>query len=541
MPPNRLNIGRLPSHFQLPEERWGDLDKYVQSIPPVNTRTHMSQLFKHLDEIIRTGNDAQTQAAKNMKSSITAENLHAAIKRARVLRMTNIATSTVKTQFTEQTYTEVGKTLSLVRQDILESTNELAQKNKRLTMTSPQHSDDDEDLEVEEDVFGPKQLSDKDSNHKEDEVDLERKRAYLSTIPCSTTQLEVFLPLGQSLGWNAAGINLLKQLVVAQHDRTYTEYSLTRDAIADLSPKGDFTPFLGPAYKDVLSTAPKSPKSEDLAAVLNKIVSTNELPFHKVLENSKALEREPLKDLVCQILGQLVNAFPLHDSPPSMNERQFFQTFVLPLFQNAFRMQGLFMQTFEVQVLGCCKRINRGREPLIDKVAPGHFADAVVVWNGMQPVIMEAGPPADKDQDKVHTDHYKLARDMKDTWRHCVERLAESGKQPPRNLKVFGVQSYEDRVDVFYLTFLGCFPLQMITSFTAPANRSDFGHIFRRAMKESFGFAQLVAEEVQRWRDAPELETPRFQINMALEVLPATHHMPIKIAKGKRRRDDIEE
>jgi hypothetical protein len=199
------------------------------------------------------------------------------------------------------------------------------------------------------------------------------------------------------------------------------------------------------------------------------------------------------------------------------------------------------MQIFEVQVLGCCKRINRGREPMMDKVAMGHFADAVVLWNGMQPVLMEAAPPTDKDQDKVHADHYKLARDMKDTWRYCVERLAEGGKQPPRDLKVFGVQSYEGRVDAFCLDFVGCFRLQLITSFTAPANRSDFGHMFRRAIKESYGFVELVASEIQRWRDAPELTTPIYKIHMALDALPATHHTPIKMAKGKRRRDDIEE
>lgn len=126
--------------------------------------------------------------------------------------------------------------------------------------------------------------------------------------------------------------------------------------------------------------------------------------------------------------------FPLHDSLHSMNEHQYFQAFVRPLFQNAFRLLGLFLQTFEVQLLGCCKRINRGQETLIDKVAPDHFADAVVVWSVMQPIITEATPPVDKDQDKAHTDHYKLARDMKDSWRHSVEQLGRDWQTTPQRL-----------------------------------------------------------------------------------------------------------
>jgi hypothetical protein len=128
---------------------------------------------------------------------------------------------------------------------------------------------------------------------------------YLTHICFFVLLADVFLPLDQPLGWSAAGINLLDQLVVAQHDRSYTEYSLTRDAIADVSPKGDFIPFLGRAYNEVLGAVPTPPRNEDLSVILNKIAPTNQLSFHQVLKNSKELDRRELEDLVCQILGQL--------------------------------------------------------------------------------------------------------------------------------------------------------------------------------------------------------------------------------------------
>lgn len=116
---------------------------------------------------------------------------------------------------------------------------------------------------------------------------------------------EEFEPLGQSLGWDIAGINLLQRLAVAQHDRAYTEYSLTRDAIADVSPKGDFVPFLEGAYNGVMEAIPRLAESEDLAGVLCKIAPTNELRFRQVLANSKVLERGPLQDYICKVLGHL--------------------------------------------------------------------------------------------------------------------------------------------------------------------------------------------------------------------------------------------
>ncbi|KFH72992.1 hypothetical protein MVEG_00217 [Podila verticillata NRRL 6337] len=556
-----IDVTRLPRHFQQPEEDWGDLDQYIQSRPIANSRTHFSQLKSYLDQIIADGNDSQRRVATDMKNSTTFRKVQEAIETARAERMRKSVPDTVKTKFIDQTYTEVGETLALVRRDILGATNDVATKKQKI---GRHQCIDEDELEVDENVVDLHLLNDHEEQEQY-EQDGDKDDRYLdeqiednenieeddhgsdadveepASIPCTPKQLEEFEPLGQSLGWHVAGINLLQQLVVAQHDRAYTEYSLTRDAIADVSPKGDFVPFLEGAYKGVMEAIPKLAESERLAEVLDRIAPTNELRFRQVLANSKVLERGPLQDYVCKVLGHLENVFPVDNSPLDMNERHFFETFVVPTFQNAFTMRELYMQLFEVQIIGCSKRLNRGREPMLDKVTTAHFADAVVAWHGMQPVLMEAASPIDRDQDKPHWDHHKLGRDLKDTWRTCMERLAQNRKQPPKDLKVFGVQAYEDRVDAYCLDFVGCFRLQLVASFVVPANRSDFSHTFRNAVQMSFDFVQLVADEIQRWRFATALKTPSYQITKALESLPSTTHAPAKTAKSKRRRDDVDE
>lgn len=66
-----IDVTRLPRHFQQPEEDWGDLDKYIQSRPIANSKTHFSQLKSYLDQIIADGNNVQRRVATDMKNSIT--------------------------------------------------------------------------------------------------------------------------------------------------------------------------------------------------------------------------------------------------------------------------------------------------------------------------------------------------------------------------------------------------------------------------------------------------------------------------------------
>lgn len=227
-----------------------------------------------------------------------------------------------------------------------------------------------------------------------------------------------------------------------------------------------------------------------------------------------------------------------------MNERQHFVDLVLPCFRQMFWHFGLKMAILETQVLGCTRRLNADRVPLVEKVLVADFADAVVTHNGVQPVLAECGPPNESNQDKRYSDHYKLARDLKDTWAHCVDALIKSKKVPPTNLKVFGIQSFNQEVELYCFDFVGCFRLQQLTSFSISRRENNgFAEAFREMVVVCHGFAKMVAVEVKRWEQVPSWddESDRRVAEKTLGYLPVTFPRPSKSLKRRRHRKDTDE
>lgn len=228
----------------------------------------------------------------------------------------------------------------------------------------------------------------------------------------------------------------------------------------------------------------------------------------------------------------------------AVNKRQYFVDLMLPCFRQLFSLFGFNMAILETQVLGCARRMNADRVPLVEKVVIANFADAVVTHNGVQPVLVECGRPNGPDHDKRFSDHYKLARDLKDTWAHCTEGMIIGARVPPRNIKVFGIQRYGQQVELYCLDFTGCFRLMQLASFTVPrCGEKSFAEEFKRMVMVCHGFGKMVTDEVKRWDRAPywEDEGHRQVAEKALGYLPNTTPKPSKSPKSKRRREDDDE
>lgn len=195
------------------------------------------------------------------------------------------------------------------------------------------------------------------------------------------------------------------------------------------------------------------------------------------------------------------------------------------------------MLILETQVLECARRLNANRIPLVEKVVTANFADAAVTHDRPQPVLIECGPPNNSDHDKRFSDHYKLVRDLKDTWAFCAEGLIRSNRIPPTNMKVFGVQAFGQEVELYCLDFVGCFRLQQLTSFTVPSRgATNFAETFKEMVECCYGFAHMVAEEVGRWDRADHWqdEGKRRMAENALGCLPITIPRPAKELKKRQ-------
>ncbi|KAF9157612.1 hypothetical protein BGX20_003826 [Mortierella sp. AD010] len=222
-----------------------------------------------------------------------------------------------------------------------------------------------------------------------------------------------------------------------------------------------------------------------------------------------------------------------------MNERQFFSEVALPSFRKAFRQIGKDMELFEIKILGSQRRKNINRTPMVEKVIHSHQADAVVSHGGLQIVLFECAPPNTNDADKPFLDHYKLARDLKDTWIYNVEALIKDGREPPKGLSVYGVQVAGNRMELYSLDFKGCFRLQELAIIKLPAQLDNFQVNFKNLVQTSFNFANLVKDELDRWDSAPTLiQAKKRKAERAIGLLPKTNATPTKVKKTRISQDD---
>jgi hypothetical protein len=200
------------------------------------------------------------------------------------------------------------------------------------------------------------------------------------------------------------------------------------------------------------------------------------------------------------------------------------------------------LSLFEVKILGCARRKNIDRVPMVDKVNHAHQADGIVWHNNLQVVLFESSPPEEKDADKAFVDHYKLSRDLKDTWVHNVEQLIFSGRQPPQDLTVFGVQIDTRFVRIYALDFVGCFRLQELAAMELPIQLTTFQPTFRSIVAAAFSLAHMARAEVKRWDLSMTLEqAQKRRAEVSLRRLPPTNITPTKAKKIKRAHQHTDE
>ncbi|KAF9344618.1 hypothetical protein BGX26_004101 [Mortierella sp. AD094] len=344
--------------------------------------------------------------------------------------------------------------------------------------------------------------------------------------------MEQFKVLNQELCWKVGDVDMSDKLKDLKLSKADYPYSLSKDSIADVTVNGEMTEVLTESEFDAImdGTLIITFDSELSLVLGDALFPTSKAGFAVAMDAMNEMRKD---QPAIKFASIVLDAYVI----PLLNERQFFMDIVIPSFRHAFRQFSLNMELMEVPIYGCRKRKNIDRAPITEKVCTPHFADGVVMWRTCQPVLMECAPPEDPDQDKRHRDHYKLTRDMKDTWAHCVEQLVISGRQPPKGLTVFGVQIYDETVEIYAMDFVGCFRLQQLRSFTLPIRAEEFQENFRQQIQICYGFAHLVKEELTRWEEAPLLhEAMKRKAARMLGQLPPTNITPTKCSKQKKTR-----
>ncbi|KAF9168179.1 hypothetical protein BGX21_003487 [Mortierella sp. AD011] len=422
------------------------------------------------------------------------------------------------------------------------SNHELRPSNKRKTSTST--------IGLREPTFGFRDASSHYANKSEKlgtrtvgrSLSVERARQHEAAngLYEATVNLEQFKVLNQKLCWKIGNVDMSDKLKDLRLSKADYPYSLSKDSIADVTVNGEMTRVLTETEFDaIMDETPIITLDSELALVLgDALFPTNRAGFAIAMDSMNGLcKGQPAIKFVSIVLDAYSVYFPHFSVIPPLSERQFFIDIVIPSFRHAFRQFDLNMRLMEVPIYGCRKRKNIDRVPITEKVCPPHLADGVVVWRTCQPVIIECTSPDDPDHDKPHRDHYKLARDMKDTWAHCIEQLVISGRQPPKGLTVFGVQTYNETVEIYAMDFVGCFRLQQLRSFVVPIRAEEFQENFRQQIQICYGFARLVKEELTRWEETPLLqETMKRKVARVLGQLPPTNDTPTKCSKQKKTR-----
>ncbi|KAF8924007.1 hypothetical protein BGZ47_004308, partial [Haplosporangium gracile] len=220
------------------------------------------------------------------------------------------------------------------------------------------------------------------------------------------------------------------------------------------------------------------------------------------------------------------------------NERQTFADLVLPALDGAMSMVNLALRRFEITVYGSTTRQNFGRNPFTERHAPGHQADAVVeITEDLQLVIVESAKLTGASEEKIAQDHFKLARDMKDTWIEVARELVSDNKRPPSDLTVFRVQAFGTELVFLAIDFKGCFRLYDLATIRIPNSFLTIKKNARRFLSTCVGFAKLVACRHHEFGTLQDLSTiNRRSSNRAIANVKVASTTPTKPANpGKRK------
>ncbi|KAG0031773.1 hypothetical protein BGZ82_006831 [Podila clonocystis] len=556
-PKNPSRLHRPAVHFLQPPDQWGNIQQYIRSSRPQSVQSHHARYMNNLKLFVKDGTEEEQNVAKVLMRDVTEDDmLRASLAVDRSTKEDIIQAGS--NRFTDKAVAAVEASLGSIadrfQSDVIEAARGGTKRRVPRRTTSPTIKGKDVLMEEEQEQPGASDDEDEDSDDTKSSVasdeDHEDSDEDTDTVGEDESEEEKYgerdldhlLPLNQELGWFAGKKNILAIFFQFKRKNIGNKYSLSKDSIADLATIGEFANSLGlRTFQAVMQTLPKLTKDNELSATLNLILPAPETTFEEATDNIRGMDHR--KALV-HLINLCLDPMKFYQSPgvqTAVNERQYFVDLVLPCFRQLFWLFGLNMAILETQVLGCARRLNAGRIPLIEKVVIANFADAVVAHNGVQPVLAECGRPNDPNHDKRFSDHYKLARDLKDTWAHCIEDMIVGAKVPPRNVKVFGVQVYQQQVELYCLDFNGCFRLMQLASFAVPrCGAKGFAKEFRRMVVVCHGFAKMVADEVKRWDRAPywEDEGDCQVAEKVLGYLPNTTPKPRKSPKNKRRRED---
>ncbi|KAF9310233.1 hypothetical protein BG003_008771 [Podila horticola] len=482
-------LQRPPVHFLQSPDQWGNLQQYIRSSRRQSSQSHHARYMRNLKRFLMYGTDEEQNIAKVLLEEVTKDDmLRASVAVGRCKKDDTIQAGS--SRFTDNVVAALEASLVAIADRLQSDANEAARAST--TRRIPRHTllptNNGKVVQEQED-------SDDEANTVEED---ESEEEYDEGDP--------LLPLQQELKWYVGKKNVLALFFEFKQEMIGSKYSLTKDSIAYLATIGEFAKSLDlRTFQAVMLTLPKLVKDAELSATLNLILPAPETTLEEATDNIRDMDHR--KDWL-------------------------------------FSLFGFNMAILETQVLGCARRMNADRVPLVEKVVIANFADAVVTHNGVQPVLVECGRPNGPDHDKRFSDHYKLARDLKDTWAHCTEGMIIGARVPPRNIKVFGIQRYGQQVELYCLDFTGCFRLMQLASFTVPrCGEKSFAEEFKRMVMVCHGFGKMVTDEVKRWDRAPywEDEGHRQVAEKALGYLPNTTPKPSKSPKSKRRREDDDE
>ncbi|KAF9184323.1 hypothetical protein BGZ51_003393 [Haplosporangium sp. Z 767] len=342
--------------------------------------------------------------------------------------------------------------------------------------------------------------------------------------------------LNQEHEWTSLSVDLVALYKGFAAKQTHS-FSLARDGIADLSSQGEFAAVLADnIFDDVMDSCPSLRDDAKISSILEELFPFTNTTFETASGIADEMRKSGrLAAFVTRTMASYSLFYPHYMSIPPMNERQHFVEVAIPAFRHAFRLIGKDIQLFEIKILGCGRRKNEKRVPLVDKLNYAHMADGIVAHNGLQIVLFECSPPVEKNLDKAYMDHFKMTRDLKDTWVYNVEQLIRSGRQPPRGLRVFGVTIDTRFLKVFALDLVGCFRLQEIASLELPVQLATFATNFTRLVKVAYNFAEMVRAEAEGWDRALTMEQAKLRkARQAIQHLPPTNVTPTKMKRMKR-------
>ncbi|KAF9897689.1 hypothetical protein BX616_005143, partial [Lobosporangium transversale] len=257
-------------------------------------------------------------------------------------------------------------------------------------------------------------------------------------------------------------------------------YSLSRDGIADLTSRSDFIDTLADdIFNQIVSEGLDIEQDDDISDTLSTLFRGPQASFEDALEEAVKIDRS--NRVTRSITAVLENLIPMQE-----------------------------------------------------KAVHAHQVDATVSHDGLQVVLFECSPPDAKDADKAFSDHFKLTRDLKDTWIYNVEAMIQNGREPTRGLTVYGVHIARNRLELYALDFMGCFRLHECTTITLPTRLSTFQTCFQELVQKSFWFAKQVRAELDKWDSAQTLEqSKKRKAERALKLLPKTNTTPTKGKKVK--------